>query len=539
MISSEKMKEGLGVLANEFPYIEDSKLIQLNKFIAQSQEIKELISDYFLYPLMERDSNNFYYLNEFSNFCLKNNLNAFGKEFIAFCAQINLKPDNNQQILIISKAIEIACEFNFEEYIRLDKKAERIRLFVSNDSIAIDLNNLPIKTQFLALQKLYLMSVNKIFTEQNNWEESIGEYLRIISIIRGFDKEILKGNRKFRIFSSNNLNFSKENKSLFDKEINDPFLYDETLYAKLNVLLFPSFGEIQFRNQNISIKNEGNGCIRNPILELYHYDIKLFEVKIEHTILAGGTCIFSLDDNQIRKLQELDSNKKPLDLILLFEKFNKLFKLYSSYNIVNIQENISIHNKLQNKNLLLDLIDIASRMLERKYQDNSYKIENLHNDFFTSNLREKGYIATDQTRSGRSSSGNDAGELDIMIRKENGTPVSIIEAFRLKSCGEENNEIASHINKLLHDYDTAGHEKNYVLVYAEAKDFSKLWDNYFEYVKNLNSKKEFTGKHKLESFEDTEKQFSSKTDIRVGLAKHQREDYLVKIYHIFMNLYKG
>jgi hypothetical protein len=539
MSSSEKIKEKLELLANEFPYIEDSKLIQLNKFITQSQEVKELISDYFLYPLMERDNNNFYYLNDFSNFCLKYNLIFFGKEFISFCTQINLKPENNQQISLISKAIEIACEFNFEEYLRLDNNAERIRLCVADNSIAIDLNDLSAEIQFLVLQKLYLMSVNKIFTEQDNYEEPIREYSRIISIIRGLDKEILKNNRQFRIFSSNNLSFSKETKTLFDEEINDPFLYDAKLYTKLNILLFPSFGEIQFKNQNISIKNEGNGCIRNPTLELHHYDMKLFELKIEHTILAGDTCIFSLDDNQIRKLQELDSNKKPLDLVLSFKKFNKLFKLYGSHNILNIQENIFIPNKLQNKSLLLDLIDMATRMLERKYQDGLYKIENLHNDFFVDKLRDNNYIVTDQTRSGRSSSGNDAGELDIMIRKENGTPVSIIEAFRLKSCGEENSEIASHINKLLHDYDTAGHEENYILVYAEASNFSKLWDNYLEYVKNLNSKKGFVGKYELESFEDTEKGFSSKTDIRVGLAKHKRENYLVKIYHIFMNLYKG
>lgn len=535
----KKYKEGLEILANAFPNIENSKLIQLNKFIKQSSEIKEFISDCFLCPLIDRDNSNFYYLNEFSSFCLKHNLTSFGKEFIAFCTQINLKPENNQQISLIRKAIEIACEFNFEEYIRLDKNAERIRLCVADNSIAIDLNDLSVEIQFLVLQKLYLMSVNKIFTEQDNYEEPIREYSRIISIIRGLDKEILKNNRQFRIFSSNNLSFSKETKTLFDEEINDPFLYDSKLYTKLNILLFPSFGEIQFKNQNISIKNEGNGCIKTPILELYHYDIKLFDVKIEHTILAGDACIFSLDDNQIGKLKELDSNKKPLDLVLSFKKFNKLFKLYGSHNILNIQENISSNNKLQNKSLLLDLIDIAARMLERKYQDGLYKIENLRNDFFVDKLRDNNYIVTDQTRSGRSSSGNDAGELDIMIRKENGTPVSIIEAFRLDSCGKHNSIIASHINKLLHDYDTAGLEENYILVYAEASNFSKLWDNYLEYVKNLNSKKEFVGKYKLESFEDTEKEFSLKTDIRVGLAKHQRENYLVKIYHVFINLYKG
>lgn len=201
-------------------------------------------------------------------------------------------------------------------------------------------------------------------------------------------------------------------------------------------------------------------------------------------------------------------------------------------------KNLEINNEKQGEYALLkDLIDIATRMLERKYQG---KIENLHNDFFVDSLRNKGYNPADQTRSGRSQNQKDAGELDIMVRKANGTPVSIIEAFRLSSCGDKNDTIDNHLSKLLHNYDTVGHEKNYVLVYAEAKDFEALWDNYLVYVKNLNDKEGFKGNnpnYPLVSFEDTKTEFSEKTDIRVGLAKHCREGLIVEVYHIVMNLF--
>ncbi|NJO92926.1 MAG: hypothetical protein HC831_31140 [Chloroflexia bacterium] len=126
------------------------------------------------------------------------------------------------------------------------------------------------------------------------------------------------------------------------------------------------------------------------------------------------------------------------------------------------------------------------------------KIEDLYNDDFTHYLRDLGYIATDQTRTGKALC--TVGEVDIMIRKENGTPVSIIEAFRLSSCGTDNTVISSHLNKLLHDYDSAGLKRNFVIIYAEAANYNTLWNNYILYITDLNSKKEFTGKNKLKSF---------------------------------------
>lgn len=183
--------------------------------------------------------------------------------------------------------------------------------------------------------------------------------------------------------------------------------------------------------------------------------------------------------------------------------------------------------------LLIDLIDQVVKMLERK---NTRRLEDLHNDILTDFLRGQDYYATDQTRSGKAKIG--AGEIDIMIRKKNGTPYSIIEAFRLASCGEKNRKVAEHLDKLIHDYDTAGHARNFIIVYAEAKNFEKLWENYTNYVNEINGKSDFRAAYPLISFKE-KVDFSEKSSIKIGIGKHRREGNVVEVCHIFINMFGG
>lgn len=181
--------------------------------------------------------------------------------------------------------------------------------------------------------------------------------------------------------------------------------------------------------------------------------------------------------------------------------------------------------------LLLDIQNVAVKMLERKY---SQQLEDLHNDVLTDFLRQKGYQVADQTRSGRSKLG--VGEIDLMIRKKDGTPFSIIETFRLKSCGKDNKIVAEHLDKLLHNYDTAGHERNFVIVYAEAKKFEQLWENYKKYIAEINGKPAFRAAYPLITFKE-KSEISNKSSIKTGLATHRREGAVVEIYHVFINMF--
>lgn len=184
--------------------------------------------------------------------------------------------------------------------------------------------------------------------------------------------------------------------------------------------------------------------------------------------------------------------------------------------------------------LLRDLIDKAIRLTERK---KTHKIEDLHNNDFAHYLRDRHYYVTDQTQSGIGITGKNLGEIDIMLRnRHSGTPISIIEAFRLDSCGEKDTIVSTHLDKLLHNYDTAGLKTNFVIVYAEAKNFGQLWENYVKYMQNLNTKPEFRGKYPLITFTDTSAGNSVALSVRVGLALHQREGGTVEVYHIFIDM---
>jgi len=193
----------------------------------------------------------------------------------------------------------------------------------------------------------------------------------------------------------------------------------------------------------------------------------------------------------------------------------------------------SVENEIS-PDLLSDIIDKAIRVTERN--SSQVKLEDLHNDDFAHWLRDKGYYVTDQTRSGRSKFA--VGEVDIMIRDKNGTPSSIIEAFRLQNCTDRNQVIDTHINKLLKNYDTAGLAENYVLVYAENENFQKLWKDYFSYIEKINEKANFTSDHKLKALSDISELYSKVTDIRVAKAIHTRNSIDITIIHIFINMFK-
>lgn len=184
--------------------------------------------------------------------------------------------------------------------------------------------------------------------------------------------------------------------------------------------------------------------------------------------------------------------------------------------------------------LLFDLIDKAHRITERN--SSQIKLEDLHNDDFAHWLRDRGYYVSDQTRSGRSKIS--VGEVDLMIRKENGTPVSIIESFRLQSFDAQNTNIAKHINKLFQDYDTGGLKFNYILIYSESSMFIESWSKYLEYMSALNFKPNFITPHKLISFSDISQVYSKVSDIKIGRAIHQREGEEVVCFHVFINMYK-
>jgi len=186
--------------------------------------------------------------------------------------------------------------------------------------------------------------------------------------------------------------------------------------------------------------------------------------------------------------------------------------------------------------ILHDLIEISSRLLERKHQKK--RLEDLVNDDITDLLRTKGHNVADQTRSGTSETSLQSGELDIMIRRDNGIPVTIIESLRLDSCGAKNTEISSHLNKLLSKYDTHGIKRNFMLIFSGAKRFDNLWTNYMKYMEDINDKPEFNSDEypKSGEFGRRNDMIDDISNIKIGVSRHYHNGETREIVHILLNM---
>jgi len=182
--------------------------------------------------------------------------------------------------------------------------------------------------------------------------------------------------------------------------------------------------------------------------------------------------------------------------------------------------------------ILNDIIEVGSRILERKFQK---KIEDFINDDVVDLLRTKGHNIADQTRSGISSNNKGAGELDIMIRMNNGIPVTIIECFRLESCGAKNTVVSEHLSKLLSKYDTHELKRKFIIVFGEAERFDNLWTNYSQYIKNLNSNENYGEKYPVSGF-SVRDDLHSFANMKVGISRHENNGETVEVVHMMLNM---
>lgn len=107
--------------------------------------------------------------------------------------------------------------------------------------------------------------------------------------------------------------------------------------------------------------------------------------------------------------------------------------------------------------------------------------EDSRNAFIHTQLKAAGFNSKDQGRQGISSTGKGPGELDIKIEDHRGVS-AIIECFDLSS--KETAKIELHIKKLF-GYEPNGLDRNFVIVYSEAKGFVRLWKEYQEYIPHI------------------------------------------------------
>ncbi len=196
-------------------------------------------------------------------------------------------------------------------------------------------------------------------------------------------------------------------------------------------------------------------------------------------------------------------------------------------------ENISI-NKLLGKingngkqQSLFDYILLALKQLQGlRISLQIPEYEDSRNNFVANVLTNKNFRVKDQTQFGKSETGKRAGEIDIKIDDDKGATIAIYEAFNLKYF--DKTKISNHLTKIF-NYDANGLHENYIIVYSD-KNFIGNWQKYKKYISEIEYK------HKILDFNDISNNYDINTNIKVGIAKHERNKKTIKIYHIFVEM---
>jgi hypothetical protein len=151
--------------------------------------------------------------------------------------------------------------------------------------------------------------------------------------------------------------------------------------------------------------------------------------------------------------------------------------------------------------------------------------EDDRNTFVADQLTAADYPVRDQTRWSVSAQGLSAGEIDIYVQDKKNYPFAIIEALNLDSLNKS--YLIQHIDKLF-NYDTVGHEANFILVYCTAKNFREFWDRYVAFIKVHRYKYSFVGFEEVGIYKFA--------NLKIAITKHIREGQVVLLYHIALDV---
>ena len=266
--------------------------------------------------------------------------------------------------------------------------------------------------------------------------------------------------------------------------------------ALLNTNIYHSFLSLIVNNKTpYKVINDSNGKILESYKEVLKKDnIGLLNIWCEDIINNKKIEKVKISENLSENIYIntlINFHKTRIWITNDDSKINIYKQILSDHSItVNSPDEISHLINSTHKLIEFDYMELTKKivqqlsiMMDRKQ---SIKIEDLHNDSLSIALESFGYQVLDQTRRGKTPNSNNPGELDILLKDEKGTKLSIIEALREKSCGINNNNIAEHLNKLLNCYDTCGLKINYIVVYCEAKNFNNFWISYKKYIKGTS-----------------------------------------------------
>lgn len=298
----------------------------------------------------------------------------------------------------------------------------------------------------------------------------------------------------------------------------------------------------------------------------YQYNFRIFELR----------CQFLQQNKQVFKAKEyIKDFKKYQSNINILSNINKIEKQLDDDIYIEVQNQLSVKIDSNNLNLTLKeaknywlqikdmtdeehsqvfsksktvndfikniMLSISTELLNRKINlqrqltnGHNLELEDIINDWVTSLLEQKmsflNWTVKDQTRGGKSSSGENPGEKDLEVYNAQNNKLFLFEAFRLFSLETDN--IKEHINKL-DGYNPDGCQTLVVMAYTNVNDFVTLCNNY----ENLLSIMDYKGFDKLSSFNNHNFNNIELESVTIKILQEVRykNNVEVNIYHFLLD----
>lgn len=269
-----------------------------------------------------------------------------------------------------------------------------------------------------------------------------------------------------------------------------------------------------------------------PVIYNYYLERELHEMAFSYSVAAKN--YFAENGEDIKPEVEKILGEATHDKTLLSIKQSLInLKSLTPQDIAKVTPD-NVNNKRNLSEFVLhELIEAGKIMLEKIEGIRHIPHENRYNDLLIATLRLRfqiwGWSCHDQGRSGRSASGKDAGETDVMFQS-NGSNITVCEAFILT--GRDKGLTEKHINKCftyniyLDDY--------YIIVYYKGPqtNFDSTWESYKDDIVNCSYDTRWQI-DKTKGLEDFSKKFFNVKAFRIAKSIHNTQK---SVYHLMIDL---
>lgn len=245
--------------------------------------------------------------------------------------------------------------------------------------------------------------------------------------------------------------------------------------------------------------------------------LSTLQLKVQKKYIDILRCHLSdLKDAISKSLRSSTSGFVIRDILLLY---NNVESPFPASNNERLNADIVAANLV-----LADIIKIGEKLCSNvTYRKNSS--ENSINDYFRDTFSLMGYCEVkDQSRHGLSVNGTSAGEVDILITKDN-KEIAIFEGLKLDSVNTA--YIDTHINKAIINYNALG-TATFIVAYVTVANFEVFWEKYVAHLQAFDFPLQVKKNIEIKPF--------SNAAIRISETILSRDGFDFPVYFVALNL---